>query len=84
MNGLFSPRTLRTALMALALALAPAACFAAVFVSVNIAPPELPVYAQPPCPGDGYMWTPGYWAYGAEGYYWIPGVWVQPPAVGLL
>jgi WXXGXW repeat (2 copies) len=30
------------------------------------------------------MWTPGYWAYGADGYYWVPGVWVRPPAVGLL
>ena len=36
----------------------------------------LPVYAQPICPGDGYLWTPGYWAYGEEGYYWVPGTWV--------
>ena len=57
---------------------------AAVIVSVNFAPPALPVYAQPICPGPGYLWTPGYWAYGPDGYYWVPGVWVQPPAVGLL
>jgi chorismate mutase len=53
-------------------------------ISVGIAPPALPVYTQPLCPGDGYLWTPGYWAYGPAGYYWVPGVWVQPPGVGLL
>ena len=47
------------------------------------APPPLPVYEQPPCPGEGYLWVPGYWAY-AGGYYWVPGTWVMPPAVGLL
>ena len=36
---------------------------ARVFVSVNIAPPALPVYEQPPIPGPDYIWTPGYWAY---------------------
>lgn len=67
-----------------ALALAPAASFASVFISVGFAPPALPVYTQPICPGDGYLWNPGYWAYGEDGYYWVPGVWVQPPTVGLL
>jgi hypothetical protein len=61
-----------------------ASSFAGVSVSVTIAPPVLPVYAQPPCPGDGYMWTPGYWAYGPDGYYWVPGTWATPPTVGLL
>jgi hypothetical protein len=57
---------------------------AAVFVSVTFAPPVLPVYAQPPLPAPGYIWTPGYWAYGDAGYYWVPGVWVAPPRVGVL
>ncbi len=43
------------------------------------APPALPTYEQPPAPGDGYIWTPGYWAYGPGGYYWVPGAWVLPP-----
>ena len=51
---------------------------------ITIAPPELPVYEQPPIPETGYIWTPGYWAYGPDGYYWVPGTWVQPPSVGLL
>jgi hypothetical protein len=57
---------------------------AAVGVSINIAPPILPAVAQPPCPVEGYIWTPGYWGWGGGGYYWVPGVWVAPPAVGLL
>ena len=48
------------------------------------APPPLPDYEQPVAPGDGYMWTPGYWAWGAAGYYWVPGVWVEPPYMGAL
>jgi hypothetical protein len=75
---------IRKVLVGAALALVPAASFAGVFVSITVAPPLLPVYTQPVAPGDGYLWTPGYWAYGDEGYYWVPGVWVQPPTVGLL
>ena len=45
-----------------------AASFAGLFVSITVAPPPLPVYVQPVCP-PGYMWTPGYWAWGDDGYY---------------
>jgi hypothetical protein len=62
----------------------PASSFAGVFVQVTVAPPVLPVYVQPGCPGDGYIWTPGYWAYGPDGYYWVPGTWVMAPEPGLL
>ncbi len=65
-----------------ALSVAPAQ--AGIFLSVNIAPPVLPVYVQPPLPAPGYIWTPGYWAYGDAGYFWVPGVWVMPPSAGLL
>jgi hypothetical protein len=61
-----------------------ASSFAQVGVSINVVPPLLPVVAQPPAPVEGYVWTPGYWAWGNVGYYWVPGVWVAPPAVGLL
>jgi hypothetical protein len=53
-------------------------------ISTNVAPPDLPTLEQPPCPADGYIWTPGYWAYDAGGYYWVPGVWLPPPQIGLL
>jgi hypothetical protein len=56
----------------------------AVGVSVRIGPPALPIYAQPICPGPGYLWTPGYWAWNDEGgYYWVPGTWVVAP-IGML
>ena len=55
----------------------------AVGLSVSIAPPALPVYTQPICPGPGYVWTPGYWAHGDDDYYWVPGTWVVAP-VGML
>ncbi len=47
-------------------------------------PPQLPEYSQPDCPGDGYLWTPGYWSYAPQGYYWVPGAWARPPEVGFL
>ena len=58
--------------------------FVNVGVSINIAPPMLPVYEQPPVPGPGYIWTPGYWAWGDEDYYWVPGTWVEAPEPGYL
>src|SRR5262252_6457668 len=61
----------------------PFGSFAQVGISINVAPPVMPVYEQPACPEPGYIWTPGYWAYDT-GYYWVPGAWVAPPAVGLL
>jgi hypothetical protein len=54
------------------------------FINITIAPPELPIYEQPPLPEPGYLWIPGYWDYGPEGYFWVPGTWVLPPTVGLL
>jgi hypothetical protein len=47
-------------------------------------PPALPAYRQPPCPGENYIWTPGYWAYETAGYYWVPGAWVLAPYVDAL
>jgi len=52
--------------------------------SVSIAPPELPVYEQPPLPEPGYLWSPGYWAWDGMDYYWVPGTWVLPPASDML
>lgn len=58
---------------------------AQVVLSVTVAPPVLPVYTQPVCPGDGYIWTPGYWSYSDDGgYFWVPGTWVEAPEVGYL
>src|ERR1700692_3031153 len=65
-----------------------AASFAPIVIGISVgsAPPPIPVYEQPICPGDGYIWTPGYWAWDADGddYYWVPGTWVEAPEVGFL
>jgi hypothetical protein len=68
------------------LAMPSASSAQAVGVAITFAPPELPVYEQPLCPGEGYIWTPGYWAYDydAGDYYWVPGTWVLAPEVGFL
>jgi hypothetical protein len=76
----------RALLFAFAIFGVPAASIAGggVFVSVAIAPPPIPFYVQPIAPAPGYIWTPGYWAYGPDGYYWVPGEWVLAPYVGAL
>jgi hypothetical protein len=73
-------------LLALIMVFVPARSSAqiSVGVAIHIGPPALPVYEQPICPGAGYLWTPGYWAYGDDGYYWVPGTWVMAPTVGFL
>ncbi len=72
--------------LALLMTALPTLCPAQISIglSVHIGPPVVPVYPQPVCPAPGYIWTPGYWAYGPDGYYWVPGTWVMPPAVGVL
>src|SRR5713226_2372377 len=76
--------SIRSTLFALVLLALSAAAYAQISISINFAPPELPVYEQPLCPGDGYLWTPGYWAYADDDYYWVPGTWVMAPEVGFL
>jgi hypothetical protein len=66
-------------------ALAPAYAQDNIGIAVDIAPPPLPVYDQPPIPAPGYIWTPGYWAWDDyTGYYWVPGTWALPPEPELL
>jgi WXXGXW repeat (2 copies) len=66
----------------------PASSVAQVSVGITVAfaPPDLPVYEQPICPEEGYIWTPGFWAWDDEvgDYYWVPGTWVLAPEVGFL
>jgi hypothetical protein len=78
-------RTIRILLAFLALAI-PATLFGQLRVSISVGPPALPVYEQPICPGDGYLWTPGYWAYddSVSEYYWVGGEWVLAPEEGFL
>ena len=83
MRILSSARVLLFALLVLALS---APSLAQIGISIHIGPPALPVYVQPPCPAEGYIWTPGYWAYNYDynDYYWVPGTWVLAPQPGFL
>jgi hypothetical protein len=83
MRKAFSIRSLLLAFVVLVMS---AASFAQIGIAVRIGPPALPVYEQPVCPGDGYIWTPGYWDYDYDisDYYWVPGTWVEAPEVGFL
>ena len=77
-------RSMRPLLFVLGVLAVTASSFAQFGLSITVGPPPLPVYEQPVAPGDGYMWTPGYWAYGPAGYFWVPGTWVMAPQPGLL
>ena len=78
--------SIRSMLFAVVLLALSAAAFGQIGIAISFAPPEMPVYEQPLCPGDGYLWTPGYWAYANDfdDYYWVPGTWVMAPEVGYL
>src|SRR5271168_3856756 len=84
----FSVRSMTLRLLSLALVMlaTTAASFGQFRVAITVGPPALPVYEQPVCPGDGYLWTPGYWYWDddAADYYWVPGTWVLAPEVGYL
>lgn len=77
---------IRIVTVAIVMLLMSAAAFARVGVVITVGPPPIPIYEQPLCPGDGYLWTPGYWAWGDDfdDYYWVPGTWVTAPEVGFL
>ncbi len=77
-------RSLRSLWFALVMLAVAVPSLAQVLVSVNFGPPALPVYEQPLCPAEGYVWAPGYWAWSPYGYYWVPGTWVLAPEPGLL
>src|ERR1700683_1287931 len=76
-------RSLSLGLVMLALT---AASFGQFRLAITVGPPAIPVYEQPICPGDGYLWTPGYWYWDDDiaDYYWVPGTWVLAPEVVFL
>lgn len=89
------PTAVRTSLTTLALTatslMAAPTLHAQFGVSIHVgfartAPPPLPVMEQPMAPGDGYIWTPGYWAWDddVQDYYWVEGEWVMAPETGML
>src|SRR5271168_3718377 len=74
MRNLFGIRSVLFSVLLLAMS---ATAFGQIGFSITIAPPVLPVYEQPICPADGYLWTPGYWGYGGNAYAFHEGYWGQ-------
>jgi hypothetical protein len=71
MTGRKEVHTMRTIspirlFFALCLLSVSAASLAQIGISVSFGPPPLPVYEQPICPAEGYIWTPGYWAWDGD------------------
>jgi hypothetical protein len=42
--------------------------------------PGVVVQTAPPCPGVGFVWSPGYWSVCPTGRAWVPGSWGCRPA----
>ncbi len=42
-------------------------------------PPPRREYHRPPCPGVGFVWIDGYWAWHGGRHVWIGGRWDRPP-----
>ena len=85
-NSTIRSLTIRSLTFALVVLAMSAASFGQFRVAITVGPPALPVYEQPVCPGDGYLWTPGYWYWDddAADYFWVPGTWVMAPEVSFL
>jgi hypothetical protein len=79
-------RALVAAIAVSAMTTAPALSQVFIGIGFNIdqPPPAIPQYDQPPVPAPGYIWQPGYWAFGPYGYFWVPGTWVLAPQPGYL
>ncbi len=80
------PLAALAALTTVGAAQSPAVAQIMVGITVNFAPPALPIYDQPPIPAPDYIWLPGYWAWDGyvQDYFWVPGTWMQAPRPGLL
>lgn len=77
MKGILRTLTFAGIVAAGAVAAQPAHAQVRFAIGVGVpAPVYAPAYAEgyiPPCPGDGYIWTAGYYNAGI----WIPGRWVR-------
>jgi hypothetical protein len=63
---------------------APSRAQFAINFTIGQPPPPIPSYSVLPVQNPGYIWQPGYWAWGPGGYYWVPGTWLAPPQTGYL
>jgi hypothetical protein len=50
-----------------------------VFLQIGPPAPVAVVAPVPPLAPYGYVWQPGYYAWGGAAYRWVPGVWARTP-----
>jgi WXXGXW repeat (2 copies) len=53
-----------------------------IHVYIGRTPPPLRYEARPAMPGQGYIWTEGYWGVQNGRYVWVRGNWQRPPYDG--
>jgi len=72
-------RVLRALVLTGIMGIAAAAAQAQVSVYFGVRAPQAYAYSNyvPPCPGEGYAWTAGYYTYGPYGQVWVPGRWIR-------
>jgi WXXGXW repeat (2 copies) len=67
-------------LAALIVLIASSRAHAGARVFLQIGPPAPLAVVAPVAPAPyGYVWQPGYYAWGGAAYRWVPGVWSRPP-----
>jgi hypothetical protein len=62
---------------------APVMTMAPPVMETTVAPPPPQVETQPPSPGAGQVWVPGFWSWNGARHLWNPGHWTAPPQVGM-
>src|ERR1700722_15994699 len=56
--------------------------FSQVGIYIGRTPPPLRYEVRPQAPGEGYVWTEGYWGNQDGRYVWVGGRWQRPPYAG--
>jgi hypothetical protein len=51
-------------------------------IYIGRTPPPLRYEVRPAMPGEGYVWTEGYWGNQGGRYVWRAGAWQRPPYEG--
>ena len=56
--------------------------FSQIGIYIGRTPPRPRYEVRPVAPGEGYVWTDGYWNNQGGRYVWVGGRWQQPPFAG--
>lgn len=67
---------------AVAVAAITAPAVAQIGIYIGRTPPPLRRESRGPMPGQGYVWTDGYWGVHNGRYVWVNGRWQRPPYEG--